>query len=172
RLAAGTLNLEATLRVRVEATGRQTRVGQLMQLVEDCARRRAPIVQLADRIAAWFTGVVIFLAVMTFAIWRGLDADRALDQAVALLIVACPCALGLATPLALAVAIGRAAKRNILIKGGDTLERLTRPGVILLDKTGTLTVGRIQLQAWHGSEAVKPAVLAIERHSSHPIARA
>lgn len=172
RLAAGTLNLEATLRVRVEATGRQTRVGQLMQLVEDCARRRAPIVQLADRIAAWFTGAVIFLAVMTFAIWRGLDADRALDQAVALLIVACPCALGLATPLALAVAIGRAAKRNILIKGGDTLERLTRPGVILLDKTGTLTVGRIQLQAWHGSEAVKPAVLAIERHSSHPIARA
>ncbi len=90
----------------------------------------------------------------------------------ALLIVSCPCALGLATPLAVSAAIGRAARKKILIKGGDALENLARPGRMLLDKTGTLTEGRLGVIRWWGDESVKPMVAAIERHSAHPVARA
>ena len=91
----------------------------------------------------------------------------------ALLIVSCPCALGLATPLAVSAAIGRAARKKILIKGGDALENLARPGRMLLDKTGTLTEGRLGRHVrWWGDESVKPMVAAIERHSAHPVARA
>jgi Cu2+-exporting ATPase len=142
---AGTLNVGARLRVEVTATGEQTRVGQLMAQVEQHARRRAPIVQLADRIAGAFVAVVLLLATVTALIWLELDPNRALDNAIALLIVTCPCALGLATPLAVAVGIGRAARRGILIKGGDALERLAHPSSMLLDKTGTVTEGRVAL---------------------------
>jgi Cu2+-exporting ATPase len=172
RLAAATVNLSATLRLRVEATGQQTRVGQLMELVEQCARRRAPIVQFANRISVGFTVVILVLAAGTWAAWQWIEAGRALDNTVALLIVACPCALGLATPMALAVAIGRGARRRVLIKGGDTLERLAATGTLWLDKTGTLTQGRSSVIAWYGSEAVRGAVLAAEQQSAHPVARA
>jgi Cu2+-exporting ATPase len=90
----------------------------------------------------------------------------------ALLIVTCPCALGLATPLAMSVAIGRAARRDLLIKGGDALERLARPGLLLLDKTGTVTAGTVRLQAWRGDESARAPAAALERASAHPIARA
>jgi Cu2+-exporting ATPase len=88
------------------------------------------------------------------------------------LIIACPCALGLATPLAVTVAIGRAARRGILIKGGDTLERLARPGILFLDKTGTLTHGRPVVRFWHGEDETRLAVASIEAHATHPVARA
>ena len=97
-------------------------------------------------------------------------AQRAIDNAVALLIVACPCALGLATPLALTVAIGRAARRGILIKGGEVLELLARPGVLVLDKTGTITAGRTKVISWVGSDDAKTWVAALESHSAHPVA--
>jgi len=170
--AAGTVNLSGTLHVRVAATGEETRVGKLMRLVTDCARHKAPIVLLADRIGGYFLGAVLALAVGTFGWWLLRSPGHAVDHAVALLIVACPCALGLATPLAVSVSIGRAAKRSILIKGGDTLERLSRPGVIFLDKTGTITNGRTTLLSWHGPDDIKPLVAAVESHSTHPIARA
>lgn len=169
---AGTINLHARLRVRIEVAGTATRVGRLMQLVEEYARRKAPIVQLTDRIAAWFVAVVIALAAGTFGAWLGLDASRAVDNTAALLIVTCPCALGLATPLAVAVALGRAAKQGILIKGGDALERLASRGLMLLDKTGTITAGRAALVQWRGDEDAQKLVAALETHSSHPIARA
>ena len=95
---------------------------------------------------------------------------RAIDNAVALLIVACPCALGLATPLALTVAIGRAARRGILIKGGEVLELLARPGVLVLDKTGTITAGRTKVISWVGSDDAKTWAAALESHSAHPVA--
>jgi Cu2+-exporting ATPase len=101
-----------------------------------------------------------------------LDPAHAVEHAVALLIVSCPCALGLATPLAVSAAIGRAARKKILIKGGDALENLARPGLMLLDKTGTLTEGRLAVVRWWGDEAVQPMVGALESHSSHPVARA
>lgn len=169
---AGTLNVAARILVRATAVGDQTRVGRLMKLVEECGRNRAPIAMFADRIAAWFVVVVLALAVMTLCVWWWRDPSRAVDNAVALLIVSCPCALGLATPLALAIALGRAAKRHILIKGGAALELLTRRGTVLLDKTGTITEGRGRVVAFVGREDAKRWVVALERHSSHPIARA
>lgn len=171
-VTAGALNLSGCLRVRVVATGESTRVGRLMKMVEEGTRRRAPIVRMADRIASRFVVGMLTLAAATLGLWMCLHPARALDNAAALLIVTCPCALGLATPLAITVAIGRAAKRGILIKGGDAIESLSRPGVIYLDKTGTLTQGRMALVKWFGDESVQPLVSALEAKSSHPIARA
>ncbi len=172
RIHAGTLNLASRLEMRVEGAGEDTRVGRLMKLVEEHARRRAPIVQLADRISGHFVAVVLVLAAATLGLWLWLDPARAVDHAVAVLIVTCPCALGLATPLAMSAAIGQAARRGLLIKGADVLEKLTRPGHMWLDKTGTLTAGRATLVRWAGDESVKPLVAAAEAHSSHPLARA
>ena len=169
---AGTLNMGSRLTVRVERTGEDTRVGRLMKLVEDHARRRAPIAQLADRISGYFVAAVLVLAAATFALWVRVDAGRALDNAAALLIVTCPCALGLATPLAVSAAIGRAARAGLLIKGGDVVEKLTRPGRMWLDKTGTLTENRAALVRWRGDPAVQRLVAAAEAHSAHPLARA
>lgn len=167
---AGTLNVESPLRVQVEQAGETSRIAKLMRQVEDSAKRRAPIVQTANRMAGIFTAVVLLAAALTFVIKSQMSAAHALDDAIALLIVTCPCALALATPLAITVAVGRAARRGMLIKGGDALELLATPGIIVLDKTGTITEGRTALAAWHGPDWVKPLVLALEEGSSHPLA--
>jgi Cu2+-exporting ATPase len=169
---AGTVNVSSRIEVRVEQTGEDTRVGRLMKLVEEHARRRAPIAMLADRISGHFVGAVLTLAAATVALWWRADPVLAIDHAVALLIVTCPCALGLATPLALSSAIGQAARAGFLIKGADVVEKLTRPGRMWLDKTGTLTEGRAALVRWTGDESAKGLVAAAEAHSSHPLARA
>ncbi len=166
---AGTVNVASRLVIRVEAVGGQTRVGRLMSLVEECSRRRAPIVQFADRVAGWFVVTLLTLAAVTFAVWLWIAPQRAIGNAVTLLIVACPCGLGLATPLALTVALGRAARRGILIKGGEVLERLARPGVMILDKTGTVTAGRTKVVSWVGDENAQSWVAALEAHSAHPV---
>jgi len=167
RAHAGTVNLRARVVVEVEATGEDTRVGRLMKLVERYARERAPIVRLADRLSGWFVMAVLALAAVNFLLWLQLDPANAVEHTIALLIVACPCALGLATPLAIAAAVGRAAHGGILVKGGEVLERLARPGRVLLDKTGTLTRGQVGVAAWHGPDEAKRLVLALEAHSSH-----
>jgi Cu2+-exporting ATPase len=169
---AGTLNVGGRIVVRVEAAGEQTRVGRLMRLVEESAGRKAPVVRLADRISGVFVATVLVLAAITAALWWSAGAGVAIDRAIALLIVTCPCALGLATPLAVSAAIGRAGRAGLLIKGGDALERLARPGRVLVDKTGTLTEGRTALHRFWGDDAIRPWVLAVESHSSHPVARA
>ena len=167
---AGTLNVESPLRVQVEHSGETSRIAKLMRQVEESAKRRAPIVQTANRMAGIFTAIVLIAAATTFAIKSQLSAAHALDDAIALLIVTCPCALALATPLAITVAVGRAARRGMLIKGGDALELLATPGIVVLDKTGTITEGRTALAVWHGPDWVKPLVLALEDGSSHPLA--
>ncbi|MBK8481939.1 MAG: heavy metal translocating P-type ATPase [Proteobacteria bacterium] len=169
---AGTLNLDARLLIEVIAAGEQTRVAQLMRQVEAQARRRAPIVEAADRVAGYFVAAALVLALITLAYWWRVDARSAIDHALALLVVTCPCALGLATPLAVSAAIGRAARRGMLIKGGDALERLARPGLLLLDKTGTVTTGRMALVRWVGDEALRGPVAALEAQSAHVLARA
>ncbi|MBT7012984.1 MAG: heavy metal translocating P-type ATPase [Planctomycetes bacterium] len=176
-LHAGTTNLRARVILEVVSAGADTRVGRLMKLVEQYARRPAAVVQLADRMAGWFTLIVLSLAGMSWFYWHWQDPSQALGNAVALLIVACPCALGLATPLALVAAVGRAARQGILIKGGDALERLSKPGTLLLDKTGTLTQGAVSLVRWQTIDAVvehqlKADILAIEAHSAHLYAEA
>lgn len=169
---AGTVNLSAALRVRVEQAGADSRLGRLLRDVEQGARERAPVVLFADRMAGWFIAVVLALAATTAALWWSRDSAAAIDNAIALLVVTCPCALAMATPLAFTVAIGRAAARGILIKGGHALESLTGRGTLFVDKTGTLTEGRLALEVWEGDDAVRALVLAAERHSRHPVAAA
>ncbi len=172
RVYAGTANVSSVLRVRVDAAGEQSRLASLLHQVEDTVRRRAPVVQLANRLAGWFVAVVLLIAAGTALFWYPRSPSAAIDNAIALLVVTCPCALALATPLAVSVAIGRAARNGVLIKGGDAIERLATPGTLLLDKTGTITESRVALAAWDGPEWVKPLVLALEQESSHPIAAA
>lgn len=167
---AGTLNRSAELRVRVKASGEDSRIARILAQVDESARRRAPVVLLADRLASRVVAVVLLLAIVTFAIWLRRDPAAAWDHTIALLIVTCPCALALATPLAMSAAVGRAARAGIFVKGGDTLESLSRPGTLVLDKTGTLTVGDTTLVSWTGDDSLKPIVLALEAASTHPIA--
>ncbi len=169
---AGTVNVSARLEVTVERTGEETRLGRLARLVEEHTRRRAPIVLLADRLSGVFVAAVLALAATTTWLGWAADPERAIADAVALLIVTCPCALALATPLSVTAAIGRAARAGMLIKGADVLERLVRPGRMWLDKTGTLTTGRPALASWWGDTAARPLAGALEAHSAHPLARA
>lgn len=180
-VVAGSTNLASVIRVRATATGEATRVGRLMSLVEEASLRRAPVVTLANRVAGWFVSVVVVLSAMTAVLWWFLDPGEAVANAVALLVVTCPCALGLATPLAVVSAIGSGARRGILIKGGETLEALSgggwrvrgrSAGVMLLDKTGTVTEGRPRLMRWVGGAALGARVAAAERGLGHPVARA
>ncbi len=126
KIFAGAVNVDRPLLARVTALGRETRIGKLLTLMEECAQRRAPIVKLADRMAGYFTIGAIALFVATIVGWHFVDSRRAVDNALSLLIVSCPCGLGLATPFAVAVALGRAARASILVKGGDVLERLAQ----------------------------------------------
>ncbi len=170
RVWAGTHNIASPLTVRVDESGESSRIAKLMRQVEESARRRAPVVQMANRMAGIFVAIVLTAAALTLSIkWR-MHSAHAFDDAIALLIVTCPCALALATPLAITVAVGRAAGRGMLIKGGDALELLATPATLVLDKTGTITEGATALVAWTGPEWVKPLVLALEEGSSHPLA--
>jgi Cu2+-exporting ATPase len=169
---AGTVNLAAPIRIRVEESGETSRVAKIMRQVEESARRRAPVVATANRIAGYFVGAVLLLAAITLVGWWMVDSSRAVDNAIALLIVTCPCALALSTPLAVSVAIGRAARSGVFVKGGDALEQLATPGRLFLDKTGTITEARTALVAWDGPDWVRPLVVALEEGSSHPIAAA
>ena len=169
---AGTVATSGRLEIDVASSGEETRVGRLMRLVEDHARRRAPVVLLADRIAGRFVAAVLVLAAATFALWWRISPQQAFDNAIALLIVTCPCALGLATPLALAAAVGRAAKAGFLVRGADAIEVLARGGTAILDKTGTLTEGILAVVAWEGPDEARAMAAAAEAQSAHPVARA
>jgi len=171
RVYAGTVNLAAPIRVRVEEAGATSRLGRLLRDVAEGARARPPVVALADRMAGGFIAVVLALAALTVMLWWERDPFFAIDNAIALLVVTCPCALAMATPLSFTVAIGRAAAQGILIKGGHALEALTKRGTLFLDKTGTVTEGRLALERWDGSD-VRALVLALERYSRHPMATA
>ncbi len=170
RAYAGTLNRSAMLRIRVTASGEDSRLARILAQVDEGARRRAPVVLLADRLASRLVLVVLSLAAVTFVLWLRRDATAAWDNTIALLISTCPCALALATPLAMSTAVGRAARAGIYVKGGDALESLSRPGWLVLDKTGTLTMGETTLLAWHGDDTLRPMILALEATSTHPIA--
>ena len=169
---AGATNLGARLVVQVEAVGDQTRVGALLAVVQDAMSRRPPVVQLADRLSRVFVTVVLALAAVSGALWIGESIPVALQHMVALLVVTCPCALGLATPVALSVGLARAARAGIFVKNPEALERLRRVDTVLLDKTGTLTEGRASLSRWRGDDSALGRALLLESESSHPVARA
>lgn len=173
---AGTVNVEAPIQVRVTATGYSTRLGRVLRDVEDSITRKAPIVDFTNRMAHWFVAAVLVLAAAAFVLGYFSDGwIPGLNRALAMVIITCPCVLALATPLALSLSIGKAARAGILIKGADVLERLSRVDTVVLDKTGTLTTGIFQFLEWQQPEAdpsVASAVAALESRSNHPIARA
>ncbi len=171
-VAAGAINLSSTIRLRVTATGRDTRVGRLMADIERLSRSRTPVIGSADRLAKPFVLGVIALAVLCFVLRLPAGMHAAFESTVAMLIVCCPCAVALATPLATSMAIGRLASRGTLIKGGDTFETLAGSPTVVLDKTGTLTEGAFALRQWLGDGSLKPIVAAMEAGAAHPIARA
>ncbi|RYZ02431.1 MAG: heavy metal translocating P-type ATPase [Myxococcales bacterium] len=171
RVYAGTTCQGGDLWLRTESAGTETRLGRLMASVADTQQRRAPIVRLADRVAGHFVLGILAVAAVTLGVWLHLNPGVAVDHTVALLVVTCPCALGMATPLAVSVALRRAAQGGVLFKGGEFVEELARPGVIVFDKTGTLTLGQPELLAWVGDVEWQAPLRALEAHSGHPLAR-
>ena len=179
RVFGATVNTSGRLVVEATQVGSETALAQIARLVADAQGSKAPVQRLADRIAAVFVPVVIVIALGTLAAWllTGHAADRAFTAAVAVLIIACPCALGLATPTAIMVGTGRAAQLGIVIRGGEVLEATRRIDVALLDKTGTVTTGKMKLvgrEIADGEDAAQVArlVAGAEGGSEHPIARA
>jgi Cu+-exporting ATPase len=179
RVIGGSLNFEGAIEYRATSVGTDSVLGQMMRLVEEAQSSRAPMQQLADRVSAVFVPVVLGLALLTFLIWifAGGGAGRAFAVSVAVLVIACPCAMGLAVPAALTVAIGRGAQLGVLFKGGESLERLARIDMVVLDKTGTLTEGKPEVVAvrasngWTENQVLELAA-GLEQRSEHPLARA
>ena len=169
---AGATNLSAPLRVRVQAAGAQTRVGKLLAWIRSQETHQAPVVLLADRLGGFFVLGVLMLALITALVWFSLAPSEAVPHVVALLVISCPCALGMATPLAMAVAAGRAARAGIFIKSDEATEQLTAVDTVVLDKTGTLTEGRMTLLDYDGDDDALDLATALETHSNHPIATA
>ncbi len=181
RVTAGTINGAGGFQMCAEQVGDDTILARIVQMVGEAQRSRAPIQALADRVAGWFAPAVVGVAVMTFIAWLWLGPEPrlayALGNAVAVLIIACPCALGLATPMSVVVGIGRGAQAGILVKNAAAIQRLEKVTTVALDKTGTLTEGRPKLieiavaEGFHKSEALALAA-AVEQASEHPLAAA
>jgi Cu+-exporting ATPase len=179
RVLAGSLNYDGAVTCRADSLGEATVLAQITRMVGQAQSSRAPMERLADRASAIFVPIVLALAALTFAVWLVATGSlqMALASTVAVLVVACPCAMGLAVPAALTVAVGRGAQLGILFKGGEALERLAHIDAVVVDKTGTLTVGRPVLEAIHPlrdhdkDELLRLAAAAEER-SNHPLAHA
>jgi Cu+-exporting ATPase len=180
-LSAGTTNGSGSLVMRAERVGGDTLLAQIVHLVAQAQRSRAPVQRLADRISAWFVPLVILIAVVAAAVWLVFGPPpqlaHALLAAVSVLIIACPCALGLATPMSIMVGVGRGAQEGVLIKDAAALERLERVATLVVDKTGTLTEGKPSLQqvipaGGFDETELLGLVAALEQPSEHPLARA
>ena len=181
RVTGGTVNGSGSFVMRAERIGTDSLLGQIVNMVADAQRSRAPIQGLADKVASLFVPAVIAVALLTFALWLWLGPEprlaHAIVNAVAVLIVACPCALGLATPMAIMVGVGRGAQEGVLVKTAESLERLEKITILVVDKTGTLTEGRPKLvdilpnQGFDGKEFLRLSA-SLEQNSEHPLAAA
>ena len=176
---AGTINLKGSFLFTAQNVGEGTVLAQIIRMVQDAQGSKAPVQKLVDRIAAIFVPVVMSIALLSFILWFALDStdgfSHGLLALVTVLIIACPCALGLATPTAIMVGIGKGAENGILIKDAESLETAGKVDTVLLDKTGTVTEGRPQVTdvAWlEGESGALPILIALERLSEHPLADA
>ena len=172
KVYAGATNLDEVIELRVTTAGATSRVGQILTRLCADDERPASIVRTADRIAGWFVAVVLGLAAMGGLWWWTVSPGAAFNVVVSLLVVSCPCALGLATPMALTVARARAARAGFMLRSGAALEAIAQVPHVLIDKTGTLTEARLDVVACSVAAVHRPMIAAIERHSHHPIARA
>jgi len=181
RVIGATVNATGSLVMRAERVGSETLLAQIVRMVSQAQRNRAPIQRLADRAAGWFVPVVIAIAMLTFAAWSLLGPEprlaHALVNAVAVLIIACPCALGLATPIAIMVGTGRGAQGGVLIKNAEALELMEKVDTLIIDKTGTLTDGKprvaslITTTGWNENDLLR-LVASLEQGSEHPLGAA
>ncbi|MBI2202198.1 MAG: HAD-IC family P-type ATPase, partial [Armatimonadetes bacterium] len=176
-VVGATVNRSGLFTMRATKVGRDTVLQQIIRMVQEAQGSKAPIQRLADRVSSVFVPIVFAVAIMTFGVWWAFGPAPALTYAllntVAVLIIACPCALGLATPTAVMVGVGRGAERGVLIKDAEALELLQKIQIIVLDKTGTLTQGRpvvTDVQGVH--DAQLPAIAALAQRSTHPLAQA
>jgi Cu+-exporting ATPase len=178
KVTGGSLNGEGALRVRVSATAAESTLARIIRLVEDAQGRKAPIQRLVDRVSAVFVPVVLVVALVTFVVWAAAtgDAQAAILNAVAVLVIACPCALGLATPTSIMVGTGLAARQGILIKDAEALEVAHGIDTVVFDKTGTLTEGRPRIERLQALETTERELLvdalSLQRASDHPLAKA
>ena len=181
KVVAGTLNQTGSFMMRAEKVGRDTLLAQIVQMVAAAQRSRAPIQRLADQVSGWFVPTVIAVALVAFAAWATYGPEPrftfGLVAAVTVLIIACPCALGLATPMSIMVGVGRGAQAGVLIKNAEALERMEKVNTLVVDKTGTLTEGKpkvvavVPAQGFDERDVVRLAA-SVERSSEHPLARA
>ncbi|MBK8557702.1 MAG: copper-translocating P-type ATPase [Lewinellaceae bacterium] len=178
---SGTLNQKGSFQFEAQKVGSETLLAQIIRTVEQAQGSKAPVQRLADRIAGVFVPVVLGLSVLTFLVWYFIGDENALAHAlltsITVLVIACPCALGLATPTAIISGVGRGAENGILIKDAESLETAYRVDTVVLDKTGTITVGNPEVVAWHWvGEAEKkhhlPVLHSLEQRSDHPLAEA
>ncbi len=181
KVIGGTVNGTGSFIMRAEKIGRDTLLAQIVQMVSEAQRSRAPIQRLADTVAGWFVPAVILIAVITFIIWAIFGPQPSLAyaivNAVAVLIIACPCALGLATPMSIMVGVGRGASAGVLIKNAEALEVMEKLDTLVVDKTGTLTEGKPRLVAvvampGHDEGSLLRLAASLERGSEHPLAAA
>lgn len=179
KVFAGTINQKGGFQFQAVKVGKETMLAQIIKMVQDAQGSKAPVQKLVDKIAGIFVPVVIVIALVTFAVWCILGGDNAVVQgllaAVTVLVIACPCALGLATPTAIMVGVGKGAESGILIKDAESLELAKKVTAVVLDKTGTITEGRPEVTAvqWlHADDSSKGILLSIEKQSEHPLAEA
>ena len=177
KIIGGTINAQGSLVARAEKVGKETLLSQIVQQVADAQRSRAPIQKLADQVSAVFVPAVILVAVATLVVWTVLgDPALGIVNAVAVLIIACPCAVGLATPISMTVAMGQGALSGILFRNAEAIERMRDIDTLVVDKTGTLTLGRPALADFLSEGLAESEALALvagaEQPSEHPIATA
>ena len=179
KVIAGSINFEGTIRYKAEKIGKESTVSEIVRLVVEATNTKAPIAKIADKISGFFVPAVIILAFISFAIWFVISKNfgTAINVFVTILVVACPCSLGLATPLAIVVASGVASKKGILIKNSEALENAHKVKTVVFDKTGTLTKGELSISKIYNyselsDEEIIKNIAKIERKSEHPIARA
>ena len=179
---AGTINQNGSFNFRAEKVGKNTVLAQIIKTVQQAQGSKAPVQKLVDKIAGVFVPVVIGIAILTFVVWMVFGGENALTHAlltsVSVLVIACPCALGLATPTAIMVGVGKGAQNNILIRDAESLEKAHAVNAVILDKTGTLTEGHPQVTDWQWAASVEnqkihqAAIRALENRSEHPLAQA
>ncbi|MBS1921734.1 MAG: copper-translocating P-type ATPase [Bacteroidetes bacterium] len=179
KVFAGTINQKGSFQFKAVKVGKETMLAHIIQMVQDAQGSKAPVQKLVDKIAGIFVPVVIGIAVLTFIIWLVLGGENGIVQglmaAVTVLVIACPCALGLATPTAIMVGVGKGADKGILIKDAESLELAKKINAIVLDKTGTITEGRPQVTdiRWLNNDATTQQILfSLEKQSEHPLAEA
>ncbi len=181
-VTSGTINGNQSFLMKAEKVGSDTLLSQIIAMVNEASRSRAPIQNLADTVSAYFVPIVVIVAVITFVVWAAWGPEPAyvyaLANAIAVLIIACPCALGLATPMSVMVGVGKGAQNGVLIKNAEALEKMNKVNTLIVDKTGTITEGKPTVEAvgsfdkGYGEDEILSLVVSLNRNSEHPLAEA